>query len=129
MNAYSNDLRQRIFNYSLNHSVRQTAKTFNVSPSMVQNLKKLFEETGSLTPREFKGEYPRLISEEGEMYLQVLLSKEVDLTLEKIIDNYEETYGIKVSVGTMFNTLRKLNITYKKKHFQTPKSILKKTKG
>ena len=129
MNAYSNDLRQRIFNYSLNHSVRQTAKTFNVSPSRVQNLKKLFEETGSLTPREFKGEYPRLISEEGEIYLQVLLSKEVGLTLEKIIDNYEETYGIKVSVGTLFNTLRKLNITYKKKHFQTPKSRLKKTKG
>lgn len=115
MNAYSNDLRQRIFNYSLNNSIRKTAQVFNVSASMVFNLKKLFNETGSIIPRESTYKYPHLISEEGEMYLKALLSGEHDLTLEEIIDNYAEIYGVRVCVGTMFNTLKKLNLTYKKK--------------
>ena len=125
MNVYSNDLRQRIFNYSLNNSIRKTAKVFNVSITMVMGLKKLFEETGSLTPRESKRKASRLISDEGELYLQALLLKEPDLTLEEIIDNYEEVYNIRVSIGTMFNTLKKLKITRKKKTFSDPKKNTK----
>ena len=33
MKAYSHDLRIRIFNYSLSHSIRETAKIFQVSPN------------------------------------------------------------------------------------------------
>ena len=44
MNALSKDLRQRILNYALNHSVRQTARAFHVSPNTVQQIKKLFYE-------------------------------------------------------------------------------------
>lgn len=129
MNVYSNDLRKRIFNYSLNHSIRKTAKLFNVSITMVMGLKKLFEETGSLEPRKPKIKYPRLISDEGELYLQALLLEEPDLTLEEIIDNYEESYNVRVSIGTMFNTLKKLKITHKKKHFPTLKKIPNKMKN
>ena len=54
MNALSKDLRQRILNYALNHSVRQTARAFHVSPNTVQQLKKLFYETGGMDPRPSK---------------------------------------------------------------------------
>lgn len=129
MNAYSNDLRQKILNYSLTHSIRETARVFGVSPSTVSSLKKLFEETSSITPLKPIREYPHLISEEGEMYLKALLSGEPDLGLKEIIDNYAEIYGVRVCIGTMFNTLEKLNITYKKRVSQTLKNTLKKLKN
>lgn len=121
MKPYSPDLRIRIYNYSLNHSIRKTAQIFSVSPDTVYLLKKLFKETGSLEPRECPFEPPHLITPEGEMYLRSLLSDEADLTLEELRDRYEETYGIRVSMGTMYNTLERLGITRKKKTFSDPK--------
>jgi len=72
----------RIFNYSLNHSVRATARLFRVSPNTVYLLKKLFVETGSLQPRTPTHDPPYAISTEGEMHLRLLHSANVDMTLE-----------------------------------------------
>jgi transposase len=121
MKPYSLDLRIRIYNYSLTHTIRETAEVFSVSPDTVHLLRKLFIETGSLNPRERSSEYPHLITPTGETYLQLLLDKEVDLTLEELCNRYEDTFGIRVSIGTMYNTLELLNITRKKKTFSDPK--------
>lgn len=121
MKPYSHDLRIRIYNYSLTHSIRKTAEIFSVSPSTVNLLKQLYLETGALEPRECPSEYPHLITPEGEKYLQLLLSEEVDLTLEGLRNRYEEAFGVRVSIGTMYNLLEKLNITRKKKTFSDPK--------
>lgn len=121
MKAYSYDLRKRIFSYSLNHSIRETAKVFQVSPNTVFLLIKLYAETGDLHPREKSTEYCTLISKEGEMYLASLLIGEPDLTLAELCDLYEEAYGVKVCISTMYNTLKKMNITRKKKTFSDPK--------
>jgi transposase len=121
MKPYSYDLRIRIHNYSLTHTIRETAQVFSVSPDTVHLLRKLFIETGSLNPRIRSSEYPRLITPIGETYLQLLLNKEVDLTLEELCNRYDDNFGILVSVGTMYNTLERLNITRKKKNFSDPK--------
>jgi transposase len=121
MKPYSYDLRIRIFNYSLTHSIRETARIFQVSPNTVYLLTQLFNETGSLNPRDNLHERPYLITPEGEQYLCLLLSKEVDLTLEELCNRYEQAYGIRVGIGTMYNTLERLNITRKKKTFHDPK--------
>jgi len=121
MKPYSHDLRIRIYNYSLTHTIRETARIFSVSPNTVYLLNQLFIETGSLEPRECPSEYPHLITPEGESYLQSLLSKEVDLTLEELRNRYAGVYGVLVSIGTMYNTLERLNITRKKKTFSDPK--------
>lgn len=121
MKPYSLDLRTRIYNYSLTHTIRETGKVFSVSPDTVHLLRKLFIETGSLNPRESSYEYPHLITPAGEAYLQSLLAKEVDLTLEELCNRYEDTFGIQVSIGTMYNTLEQLNITRKKRPFLIPK--------
>jgi len=78
MKPYSYDLRIRIFNYSLSHSIRETAKVFHVSPNTVHLLQKLFYETGSLEPHAYPNEKPHLITDEGEMYLKMLLIHECD---------------------------------------------------
>lgn len=121
MKPYSQDLRIRIFSYSLTHSIRETARIFQVSPNTVHLLRQLFIETGNLNPRDHPHEHPHLITPEGEMYLGLLLSEENDLTLEGLCDRYEQAYGVRVSIGTMYNTLERLNITRKKKTFSDPK--------
>jgi transposase len=121
MKPYSYDLKIRIINYSLSNSIQETADIFGISPNTVFLLKKLFIETGNLNPRNRKHESPHLITPEGELYLQLLLAETVDLTLEELCNLYEEAYSVRVSIGTMYNTLKKLNITRKKKKYSDPK--------
>lgn len=121
MKPYSYDLRIRIFNYSLTHSIRETARIFQVSPNTVHLLRQLFIETGSLNPHAKLLDRPHLITPEGELYLGVLLSKEVDLTLSELCNRYEQAFDVRVSIGTMYNTLERMNITRKKKTFSDPK--------
>jgi transposase len=128
MKAYSYDLRIRIFNYSLTHSIQETAQVFRVSPNTVYLLKQLFFKTGSLEPYKRTTWVARLITPEGEQYLQLLLAEEVDLTLEELGNRYEEAYGVRVSIGTLYNTLKKLNITRKKKTFSDPKKKTRRVK-
>jgi transposase len=121
MKAYSYDLRVRMYNYSLTHSIRETAEVFSVSPDTVHLLRKLYNETGSLNPRDCLQNRPNLITPVGETYLKLLLAEEVDLTLEELRHRYNNAFGILVSIGTMWNTLNRLNITLKKKTFSDPK--------
>jgi transposase len=121
MKAYSIDLMTRIFLYYLTHSIRETARMFGISPNTVFLLKKRFIETGSLLPRKRVNKNEKTITPDGETYLEAVLSIEPDLTLGKLCELYEETYGIKVSTSTMFNTLKLLNYTRKKKSFSDPK--------
>ena len=121
MRPYPYDLRVRIHDYSLTHTIRGAAEIFSVSPNTVRLLRKLFVETGSLNPRDSSYEHPYLITPEGETYLRLLLSEEVDLTLEEIRYRYESVFGILVSMGTMYNTLERLNFSRKKKTFSDPK--------
>lgn len=121
MPPLSEDLKSRILTHSMNFSIRKTAKTFRVSPNTVFLIKKSFIETGEIDVKKPKKERTRLISPEGELFLAATIAKEPDLTLEELCDIYYQAYQIKVSIGTMFNAIAKLNITYKKKHFSDPR--------
>lgn len=114
MNAYSIDLRERIFNYNLTHSVRETAEVFHVSPNTVQCLKKLYYETGGLAPRPCNAVHEHAVSPEGEMYLQVLLKEQPDMSLKQLCENYQLVYGVAVGITTMHNLLKRLGLSRKK---------------
>ena len=120
MRPYSSDLRSRILDYLQTHSIRETAKTFSVSPNTVFLLKKRWEHDGTLEPRRGAVGAPRAISPEGELYLQLILTEEPDLTLQALCDRYAETYGVRVCVSTMYNTLTHLGLTRKRKSFYDP---------
>jgi transposase len=120
MKPYSYDLRTRILNHSLNNSVSETARIFNVSINTVYLIKRLFFETGDVKPLESSRQYQRLISPEGELYLQVLMIEKPDITLEALRHEYQQAYGIQVSMGTMFNTLKRLGFSYKKNVLRSP---------
>ena len=121
MSALSMDLRQRVLNHALTHSLRDTAKAFNVTVVTVINLKKLYFETGGVKPRERKKLPPgRHITPEGELYLQTLVCDDCDATLAELCDRYFEAYRIRVSQPTMSTTLRRMGLTRKKKRSATP---------
>ena len=120
MTTYSKDLRQRILNYGLAHSVRQTAKLFQVSPTTVQSLKQLYYETGGITPHERNISPDRLISAEGELGLQAILVEMPDLSLAELCDRYYNIYSIRVSTSTMYNTVTRFGYSFKKKTFYDP---------
>jgi transposase len=123
MNALSKDLRQRILNYALTHPVRQTAEIFQVSPDTVQRLKKLYYATGGIALPAVQAVHGHAVSPEGELYLQMLLLENVDLTLAQLCGRYEETYGIRVGVTTMHNTLKRMDYSLKKKTFYDPRRL------
>ena len=121
MSALSKDLRQKILNHALSHSVRKTARRFQVSPNTVHLLKKLFYETGGIAPRASKAVHAHAVSPEGELYLQALLLEEVDATLERLCELYQQAYGVRVGQSTMHLTLKRMGLSYKKKTFHDPK--------
>jgi transposase len=115
MTTHSRDLRQRIINYGLVHPIRETAEIFQVSPATVQSLRNLYYETGDIAPRQRNTTPDRLISPEGELWLQALLTEMPDLSLAELCGKYKDIYGIPVSVSTMHNTLKRMKYSYKKK--------------
>jgi transposase len=119
MKALSLDLRWRIFNHSLNHSIRETARVFKASPNTVYLLAKRFAATGGMAPRKAKAVHARAVSPEGEMFLQILLREDVDMTLAELCGRYERAYGARVGLSTMHNTLKRMGLTYKKRPFMT----------
>jgi transposase len=121
MSVLSQDLRQRILNYALTHSVRQTARLFQVSPDTVYRLKKLYYETGGVSPRTAHVAHAHAVSPEGDLYLQTLLLDDVDLTLDELCGRYEDVYGVRVGTTTMHETIKRLKYSYKKKTFYDPK--------
>lgn len=121
MKPYSYDLRVRIYQYSLTHTLVETAKVFNVCIDTVVKLRKLHVETGDLKPRKHSGESSCAVSPEGEFFLRLLLKLEPDLTLEELCERYEKEFDVHVCSATMHNTLKRMNITRKKKNFSDPK--------
>lgn len=128
MKAYSLDFRKRLFSYSLTHTVRETAAVFRVSPNTVHLLRKRFFETGQLAPRPPGAAHPRVVSAEGELFLRALLCEETDLTLEQLRERYADAYGITVSMGAMYDTLKRLGLTLKKSPPTTPGKTPRKSK-
>ena len=129
MKPYSHDLRMRILNHSLNNPVKETARLFDVSLNTVYLLKRLFFETGDVKPCASSREYTHLISPEGELYLQVLMIEKPDITLEELRHEYHQAYGLTVSMGTMFDTVKKLRFSYKKKPSPIPAKRSQAPKG
>lgn len=123
MAALSLDLRIRMFNYSLTHSVRETATVFRVSPNTVHRLQKLFYETGQLAPKPSHAGRPHVVSEAGALFLKVLLREDVDLTLNELRERYAAAYGTPVSLGALHDTLQRLGLTRKKSRPTTPRKI------
>ncbi|MBZ0134765.1 MAG: IS630 transposase-related protein [Planctomycetes bacterium] len=106
--AYSMDLRERVAHARLNgEPTADVAERFEVSTAWVRRLMQRRRETGSIAVKNGKrGRKPKL----DLLELQELVHERPDATLAELRD----TLGMDVALSTIFNTLRRLGITFKK---------------
>jgi len=117
MKAYSIDLRKRVLaaydsgKYSLNH----IAKQFQVTTRWIQKLRQQRKQEGSIAPRPpNKGRKPVFQGKNLEN-LEQFISAHPDATLEETKQHFLGV--VECSIVTIHNTLRRLELRYKKKRY------------
>jgi transposase len=118
MKAYPIELRRRIV-AAVDRgvgSLPQVAALFDVSINCVAGYLRLRQDTGSLQPRPNPGGRSPAIAEERYDELRDLLAQDPDLTLEQI----RERLHLDCSLAAICRTLKKLELTRKKKRCTRP---------
>lgn len=117
MNAYSNDLRLKVLD-ALDRGLprKEVVRLFSISLSTIKRYLKLRKHTGDVAPKPSPGRIPTIgKSVEQRRALWAQLESNVDATLERHCELWEERQGAKVSISTMSRAIRKLGWTRKKK--------------
>jgi transposase len=114
MRTLSLDLRQRILDsYDNDEGTRAgIAHRFRVSLGMVKKLLQQRRHTGDIAPRHhFAGRKPMILGSHRSQ-MRSLLAKKNDLTLKEL----RQVMGLRCSLQAIHVVLRKMGLTYKKRH-------------
>ena len=110
--AYSQDLRERVLAAN-DLSARQAAERFGVSVSYVVKVRQRRERLGQTTPGPQRSWTPRKLGA-YHAAIEVHIRDHPDATLAELCAWLLAEFGVSASIGTMFNTLRRLGQTLKK---------------
>ena len=113
MAPYSMDLRERVA-AAVDHqegSQREIARLFRVSLSFIVRLLQRRREAGTLAPKPHGGGPRPALSRRDQQRLRRLVRKQNDATLKQL----KQQGGFSCTLATIWNTLRRLGLTYKKK--------------
>jgi transposase len=120
MEAYSLDLRKRVLAAcDAGQPTKQTAEQFDVSPAWVRRLKQRRREDGTIEPRPIPGAKPKLDASARD-WLSEQVRRQPDLTLEELRRLLKNERGIAISIGALWNTLRRLKFSFKKSRSTPP---------
>lgn len=118
--AYSQDLRQRVL--AAVDSARVVAARFGVSVSYVIKARQRRDRHGETTARPQRSHTPRLLAP-----LHAAIAAHVaqfpDATLDELRAWLGAEHGVSVSLGLVWKTLRRLDLTRKKRRFGRPSRI------
>jgi len=121
MKAYSVDLREKIVKANLieKNSIRQVARRFSVSKSLVQKLVKQQKNEGHVEPkRPGKPQLSYLNNAESQQQVKELVAQHQDATLAELCELFAELTGNWVSATAMWRCLQKLGLSRKKNTMQ-----------
>jgi transposase len=116
--AYSQDLRERVLAAD-DLSARQAAARFGVSVSYVVKARQRRARHGTLTPGPQRSWTPRKLATHHAA-ISARVRAQPDATLAELRDWLQAEFGVSASIGTMFNTLRRLGLTLKKSASKRP---------
>ena len=117
MKAYSMDLRARVLAACDDGmGTAEVAETLAVSPAWVRRVKQRRRETGEVAPRTPARHGPAPVLESEADRLRDLNRTEPDLTPAEIRDRL----GLRVAPLTVWRTLRRLGLTFKKSRTGRP---------
>jgi transposase len=128
MRPYSVDFRQKIIDVWEKEriSIRELAKRFNVAKSFIQKLLKQYQETGDIRPRPQGGSPPTKLNSEQLVILLEIIEANRDATLQELSNLLYEKTEIKVSRATLGRITKKLNQSFPKKCYRSPRKSEKK---
>lgn len=113
MKAYSDDLREKVLKALQGGQIaKEVAIRFDVGISWVYKIKRRFNDTGSYKALHRSGR-PRKLTEENVNKISEMVKANPSLTLDEI----REKGNFSVGRTTIYRTLQRLKLTYKKKHF------------
>jgi transposase len=116
MRAYSMDLRERVWaDCQAGMKTPAVAEKYKVSESWVRRLKQRQKATGSLARRPPSTGRPVVLAPH-EARVRALVRDDPDATLAEL----RRRLGVAVSVGALFNYLRRLRLSFKKKSSGRP---------
>jgi transposase len=116
--AYSQDLRERVLAAS-HLSARQAADRFGVSVSYVVKARQRRDRHGELTPGLQRSWTPRKLAAHHAA-ISAHVREHPDATLAELCAWLLAESGVSASIGTMWNTLRRLGLTLKKSASKRP---------
>lgn len=111
--SYSQDLRDRVL-AAEGESARDVAERLEVSVSYVVKARQRRDRDGRTTAGPVSFARPRLLAGHDETIRQRVRERS-DATLEDLRAWLLRSLGVAVSVGTMWNTVRRLGLTLKKR--------------
>lgn len=109
------ELQTRVVGYVDGHRHRTTARHFRVSPKFVNDLVKLRRETGSLAPRRQGNGGGRGKLAGVTNWIEDRVVARGEITLDELVAELSETYGIDAHRSTVWRVLRGLGLTHKKR--------------
>lgn len=126
MKEISMDLRQRIVDaYDKGDTTRQkVAECFGVSLAFVKKLLSRRKRFGTIASFQDRVGRKRAIPPEGQNALREHIDKHPGATLAEL----RSALGLACSLVTIFNTLRRMKLTYKKKRSGPPNRIARKSR-
>jgi transposase len=108
--AYSMDLRERVLGlYDDGKQTAQVAQQLKVSPAWARRVKQHRHEPS----RKIGGSEPKL-DEQAQAMLWKWIDEKPDATLEQLQKRVQQDLGLSVSIGCLWNTLRRMKLTFKK---------------
>ncbi len=110
--TYSQDLRDRVLAAD-GESAREVAERLDVSVSYVVKARQRRDRDGRMTAGPVSFARPRRLAEHDDVIRQ-RVREQSDGTLEDLRAWLARSVGVPVSVGTMWNTVRRLGLTLKK---------------
>ena len=111
MRAYSMDLRERVWaDCQAGMATPAVAQKYSVSASWVRRLKQRHKATGSLARRPPSTGRPVVLAPH-EARVRELVHDDPDATLKEL----RQKLGVEVSTGALFNYLRRLKLSFKKR--------------
>lgn len=97
-------------------TIKEVAEIFDITPRTVAKYLQIHRETGDLTPKPLSGR-PPILTEANLNIIKAIILSNRDGTLQDFCDAFQNKTGIGVTIVTIHNACKKLDIHRKKKVF------------
>lgn len=122
MEAYSMDLRTRVLAAcDGGKRTKEVATLFSVSPAWVRRLKQRRRDEGLIAPRPIKRTGKPKLDATARSRVLEWVNHKPDSTLEELRRRIDGELGIRISIGALWETLRRMKLSFKKSR-RTPAS-------